>query len=102
MIRQYFLKMPEDFFRQKRIKKLRKLAGGDTYTIIYIKLLMYVAKHDYRLLTENEDWEEIASEINEQPTNVENTIERLLTLGLVLKKDKEIVFKNPMESNAYG
>ena len=28
----YWLKLKEDFFRQKEIKKLRKIAGGDTYT----------------------------------------------------------------------
>ena len=34
----FWLKLKEDFFRDKRIKKLRKIAGGDTYTIIYLKL----------------------------------------------------------------
>lgn len=32
--RYYWLKLPDGFFRQKAIKKLRKIAGGDTYTII--------------------------------------------------------------------
>ena len=35
----YWLKLKEDFFRDKKIKKLRKIAGGDTYTIIYLKYL---------------------------------------------------------------
>lgn len=35
--RYYWLKLPDGFFRQKAIKKLRKIAGGDTYTIIYLK-----------------------------------------------------------------
>ena len=34
----YWFKLKEDFFRQKEIKKLRKIAGGDTYTIIYLKM----------------------------------------------------------------
>ena len=29
----FWLKLPKDFFRQKEIKKLRTIAGGDTYTI---------------------------------------------------------------------
>ena len=33
----YWLQLKEDFFRQKEIKLLRKIAGGDTYTIIYLK-----------------------------------------------------------------
>ena len=38
--RYYWLKLPDGFFRQKAIKKLRKIAGGDTYTIIYLKMLL--------------------------------------------------------------
>jgi predicted phage replisome organizer len=34
----YWLKLKEDFFRQPRMKKLRKVAGGDTYTVIYLKM----------------------------------------------------------------
>ena len=36
----YWLKLKEDFFRDKAMKKLRKLAGGDTYTIIYLKMML--------------------------------------------------------------
>lgn len=39
--RYYWLKLHEDFFRQKDIKKLRQIAGGDTYTIIYLKMLLH-------------------------------------------------------------
>lgn len=31
----YGLRLENDFFKQKEIKKLRKIAGGDTYVIIY-------------------------------------------------------------------
>ena len=34
----YWLKLKEGFFEQKIIKKLRKIAGGDTYVIIYLKM----------------------------------------------------------------
>lgn len=36
----YWLKLKEDFFSQPRIKQLRKIAGGDTYTIIYQKIML--------------------------------------------------------------
>ena len=36
--RYYWLKLPEDFFGDKAIKRLRKIAGGDTYVIIYLKM----------------------------------------------------------------
>lgn len=44
--RYYWLKLPDGFFRQKAIKKLRKIAGGDTYTIIYLKMLLVAMKQD--------------------------------------------------------
>lgn len=47
--RYYWLKLPDGFFRQKAIKKLRKIAGGDTYTIIYLKMLLVAMKQDGRL-----------------------------------------------------
>ena len=50
--RYYWLKLPDDFFRQKPIKKLRKIAGGDTYTIIYLKMLLIAMKQDGRLYFE--------------------------------------------------
>lgn len=41
MSKKYFwLKFPQDFFHQKEIKKLRKIAGGDTYVVIYTRLLL--------------------------------------------------------------
>ena len=36
--RYYWIKLKQDFFGQKEIKKLRKLPGGDTLTIIFLKL----------------------------------------------------------------
>lgn len=50
--RYYWLKLPDGFFRQKAIKKLRKIAGGDTYTIIYLKMLLVAMKQDGRLYFE--------------------------------------------------
>ena len=48
--RYYWLKLPDDFFRQKPIKKLRRIAGGDTYTIIYLKMLLVSLKNEGKTL----------------------------------------------------
>lgn len=32
--RYYWFKLQEDFFNRKEVKLLRKVAGGDTYTVI--------------------------------------------------------------------
>lgn len=36
----YWLKLPSNFFIDPRIKKLRRIAGGDTYTVIYQKIML--------------------------------------------------------------
>ena len=42
----FWLKLYNDFFSSKRIKRLRSLAGGDTYTIIYLKMQLKALKDD--------------------------------------------------------
>ena len=42
--RYYWLKLKEDFFNDVRMKRLRKISGGETYTIIYLKLLLLSLK----------------------------------------------------------
>lgn len=84
--RYYWLKLPDDFFRQKPIKKLRKIAGGDTYTIIYLKMLLIAMKQDGRLYfegVEDDFYEELALELDEEAENVNVTVRFLLAQGLI-------------------
>ena len=84
--RYYWLKLPDDFFQQKAIKKLRKIAGGDTYTIIYLKMLLIAIKQDGKLFFEGvEDnfSDEIALEIDEDPDNVKIAVAYLQGQGLI-------------------
>ena len=83
--RYYWLKLKDDFFSSKRIKKLRKLAGGDTYTIIYLKMQLLAMKTDgviqYSGL-ENSFEEELALDLDEDSDNVRVTLNYLLSCGL--------------------
>lgn len=82
----YWLKLKEDFFRDKRIKKLRKIAGGDTFTIIYLKMQLLSLKNEGALIFESvEDSfaEEIALEIDEDVDNVKVTLMFLQKNGLL-------------------
>lgn len=84
----YWLKLKEDFFRDKKIKKLRKIAGGDTYTIIYLKMQLLSLKNDGVLIYEEvEDTfaEEIALEIDEDIENVKITLMFLAKNGLLVE-----------------
>lgn len=82
----YWLKLKEDFFRQKEIKKLRKIAGGDTYTIIYLKMQLLSLKNEGLLYyegTEENLAEQIALEIDEEIDNVEVTLAYLFKNNLI-------------------
>lgn len=84
--RYYWLKLPDDFFRQKPIKKLRRIAGGDTYTIIYLKMLLVSLKNEGKLFfdgVEENFTEEIALELDEEEKNVKVTVQFLMAQGLL-------------------
>lgn len=88
--RYYWLKLMDDFFSSKRIKKLRKLAGGDTYTIIYLKMqLLSLNRGGYLEYTglEDEFYKEVALDIDEDESNVQVTIQYLLSCGLLQTAD---------------
>lgn len=90
--RYYWLKLYDDFFNSKRIKKLRSIAGGDTYTIIYLKMQLKSLRSDGYLYFDGvmDDFaEELALDIDENVDDVKVTISFLLSVGL-------------MESNAAG
>ena len=87
MAKKYFwLKLKNDFFTQPKIKKLRRIAGGDTYTIIYLKMQLLSLKNDGRLFYEGieDDFpEEIALTIDEDSENVRVTVQYLLSQGFI-------------------
>lgn len=94
--RYYWIQLKEGFFKQKEIKKLRKIAGGDTYTVIYLKMLLKAVQQGNRLYFEGVEetfHEEIALELDEDPENVKVTIAFLERQGLirVLSEDEVLL-----------
>lgn len=84
--RYFWLKFKEDFFNQKEIKKLRKIAGGDTYTIIYLKMQLKTIRTNGILEFEGlEDtfYEELALDLDEDVENVKVTLAFLSTHGML-------------------
>lgn len=82
----YWLKLQDDFFGTKEMKKLRKIAGGDTYTVIYLKMQLLSLKDSGKLFFEGvEDtfYQEIALAIDEEEDNVKFTIMFLQKYGLI-------------------
>ena len=96
----YWLKLKDDFFRDKKMKKLRNIAGGGTYTIIYLKMQLLSLKNSGVLIFENvEDTfeEEIALEIDEKVEDVKVCLLYLEKTGLLECKDNEYVLPQTID-----
>lgn len=88
----YWLRLKDDWFTSKAIKKLRKLAGGDTYTIIYLKMQLLSLKNEGKLFydgIEDSFAEELALELDEKVDNVRVTISFLQKSGLLEISDDD-------------
>ena len=89
--RYYWLRLHDDFFRSYRIKKMRKMAGGDTYLVIYLKMQLKAMKTDGVLTWkgyEDDFVMELAGDLDEEPDNVRVTLAYLLSCGLAETDDK--------------
>lgn len=99
--RYYWLKLKEEFFLDKEVKKLRKIAGGDTYTIIYLKLMLLSLKTDGKLYFDGiEDTfaEELALEIDEDPENVRVTLMYLKKMSLLTLINEDEIYLTQMDN----
>lgn len=88
--RYYWLKLKDDFFTQPKIKKLRKVAGGDTYTIIYLKMQLLSIKNEGIIEfqgIEKSFAEELALTLDEDLENVSITLSYLHSQDLIITED---------------
>lgn len=88
----YWLKLKNDFFTQPKIKKLRRLAGGDTLTIIYLKLQLLSLQNEGKLYFEGiEDTfaEELSLTIDEDKDNILLTLQYLVHQGLIEEVEQD-------------
>lgn len=88
--RYYWLRLYDDFFGSLRIKKLRKMAGGDTYVIIYLKMQLKAMKSNGVLQfkgVEQDFVDELALDLDEEPDNVRITLAYLVSCGLCETSD---------------
>ena len=88
--RYYWLKLQQDFFSSKRIKKMRKLPGGDTLTIIYLKMQLLSLKTDGVLKyagLEQSFAEELALDLDEDTESVQLALSYMESVGLIETSD---------------
>ena len=75
--RYYWLKLKDDFFDSRKMKKLRKVAGGDTYTIIYLKLQLLSINNEGIIEFEGTDediYHQLALDIDEEIDDIKMTL----------------------------
>lgn len=88
--RYFWLRLMADFFSQPRIKKLRRIAGGDTYTVIYLKLQLLSLQTDGVLFFEGIEEsfaEELALTLDEDPENVAVTLRFLEAQQMLIQRE---------------
>ena len=86
--RYYWIQLAQDFFKSKEMKLLRKMPGGDTYTIIYLKLMLISLEDNGKIYFEElaQDLaEEMALLIDEDTEAVRMTLMFLTKKGLLTR-----------------
>ena len=98
----YWLKLKKDFFKKKAIKKLRKIAGGDTYAIIYLEIQLLSIENNGSIFFEGYEEtfeEELALELDEDAENVKMTLLYLQKNNLLeIKSEDEYFIPEAAES----
>ncbi|HFR3773922.1 TPA: DnaD domain protein [Streptococcus suis] len=92
--RYWWLKMEHDFFEQKEMKALKRMAGGYVYTAIYLKLLLKSLKNNGSLYFESieDDFvSELAFDIDETVEDVGAVFDFLKRKGLLVEISEDEV-----------
>ena len=98
----WWIKLQENFFNSKEMKKLRRIAGGAVYTIIYLKLQLLGMKSGGKIFfdgVEETFAEEIALTIDEDAENVAATLLFLEKTGLASRVGENEIFLPEVEQN---
>lgn len=92
MKKYYWLKLQKDFFKDPRVKKLRRIAGGDTYTCIYLQIMLLSLETGGILTHEGIEptfEAELSLIIDEDEDNIRVTLNFLLSQGLLEQFDNK-------------
>ncbi|MGT2802492.1 DnaD domain protein [Streptococcus henryi] len=92
--RYWWLKMEHDFFEQKEMKALKRMAAGYVYTTIYLKLLLKSLKNNGSLYFESieDDFvSELAFDIDETVEDVGVVFDFLKRKGLLVEVSEDEV-----------
>ena len=97
----YWFKLRDDFFSSLSMKKLRRLEGGETCILIYLKMLLYSMNTDGNIHfegLENNLCEELAILLDERTEDVTATVQFLLKCGLAEESDNDLLLTELTEN----
>lgn len=98
----YWIKLKPCFFQSKEIKKLRRIAGGDTFVIIYLKMQLLSLETNGKLYydgIEDNFAEELALTLDEDTDNVAMTLAFLEKCGLIEQKTEDEYYLPEVSEN---
>ena len=93
--RYFYLKLTASFFKDKAIKKLRKLPGGDTYALITLEIFLEALENDSHLYydgIEDSFAKELALSLDETPEAIQMALDFLLSCGWLVEESKDDYF----------
>lgn len=91
--RYYWLKLPTDFFEDRAIKRLKTIENGNTYIIIYLKMMLKSLDDEGKFYYEGVEKniiEEIALDIDEKEEDVQATVNYLVEKKLMNCAENEV------------
>lgn len=90
----FWIKLNKDFFQDVKIKKIRSVAGGDTYTCIYLELLLLSLDDEGVIFFEGIEpsiEEELALKTGENVINIKAAFAIFESLGLLQRGEDDDV-----------
>lgn len=93
--RYYWIQLTQDFFNSKEMKLLRKIAGGDTHTIIYLKMMLLSLEDNGRIYFDSVGdnlAEELSLVIDENVEDIKITLMFLEAKGLMSRNNEREYF----------
>ncbi|MBC2190508.1 phage replisome organizer N-terminal domain-containing protein [Listeria booriae] len=93
----YWLKLKNDFFRNPEVKILRRVAGGDTYTLIYLEMMLLSLENEGHLYFEgfgDDMADELSVILDEQKEDVQFLMTFLQAKNLIEVKEGDQYFMN--------
>lgn len=91
----FWLKLPTDFFKDRSMKKLKRMAAGPTYLVIYQKLLLLSLENGGNIYFEGiEDSfeDEMSLELDENVEDIQMTMLFLMKYNLIEQKNENHYF----------